>query len=488
MIVLYILLGALGLWLVISLIRAVFFVPKREDYGEMPHEDVDTERAVRNLSGAIQIPTISYPEEELVDWAQFEKFHAYLEKTYPLIHQTMTREVVSRASLLYRWKGEDSSLDAIALLSHQDVVPVSEGTEDDWKYPAFDGHNDGEFLWGRGALDMKNHLICVMEAVETLLAEGFVPKRDVYLCFGHNEEVVGSDNSGAGAMMETLRERGVHLDSVLDEGGAFLPVKVKGILDACLAGVGISEKGYADFEISVNAKGGHSSQPPDRTALGDIAEVILDLESNQFKAKLMPFMLELLNNVGRNLPYYLRVVACNIGALRPLLKAVMKRIPVAACLIRTTTAATMAQGSPAANVLPQKATINVNFRMMPGTSIKDVENHIRKVVRNKDIEVKFVKGKEASKFSPTDSRAFQTIKKLCLQQEPDAIVAPYLVMGGTDACFYEPICENVNRFAPFKITTELLQCTHATNERIPVETIGNGVAFFKQYVRQMAGE
>ena len=67
-------------------------------------------------------------------------------------------------------------------MAHQDVVPVSEGTEKDWVHPAFDGVNDGEFIWGRGALDMKNHLICLLESVETLLEEGYQPKRSVYVC------------------------------------------------------------------------------------------------------------------------------------------------------------------------------------------------------------------------------------------------------------------------------------------------------------------
>ena len=110
---------------------------------------------------------------------------------------------------------------------------------------------------------MKNHLIGVMEAVETLLEEGFTPERDVYLLFGQDEEVVASGDSGARHMMETLKERGIHLDCIIDEGGAILPVNIKGILEnKDLVGVGIAEKGYTDLEISVSAKGGHSSQPP----------------------------------------------------------------------------------------------------------------------------------------------------------------------------------------------------------------------------------
>lgn len=238
-------------------VRAARFVPEKKDYGTLSPENVDAERAQRNLSKAISIPTISYPEKEKVDFTQFDKFHEFLDEAYPLIHKTLTKEVICEASLMYCWKGTRSDLDPIALLAHQDVVPISEGTEGDWEHPPFEGYNDGEFIWGRGALDMKNHLIGVMEAVETLLEEGFTPERDVYLLFGQDEEVVASGDSGARHMMETLKERGIHLDCIIDEGGAILPVNIKGILEnKDLVGVGIAEKGYTDLEISVSAKGG----------------------------------------------------------------------------------------------------------------------------------------------------------------------------------------------------------------------------------------
>lgn len=485
--VLWAILGLLALFILITLVRAAFFVPKKRAYEPLPEERVDRDRVMKHLSEAIRIPTVSYPDPADVDWAQFERFHAFLKESYPLIHQKLSCEVVPPANLLYRWKGKDPSLDPIAMLAHQDVVPVEEGTEGDWTHPAYEGYNDGEFIWGRGALDMKNHLISVMEAVETLLEEGFEPERDVYLLFGDNEEVVASADSGAGKLMQTLRERGVHLDCVLDEGGAILPAKAGKLLDKYLAGIGVAEKGYADFEISVTSKGGHSSQPPRHTALGELAEVIRDLERHQCKSQMTDMVYSLFQKIGRNVSYPARIVTCNLWLLRPLVLAVMKRIPPAASLIRTTTGVTMAQGSPAANVLPQRASATVNFRIMPGDSIAGVERHIRKVVRNKKIEIKLLKGKEPSKVSPTDSRCFAILEELCMRTNPENIVAPYLVMGGTDSYNYEPICDHIYRFAPFVVNTSLLLCTHSTNERIPLKTLGDGVAFFKQYIRRASG-
>ena len=169
-------LAGAGALTAVNAVRAAVFVPEKKDWGTAEPEKIDVERAQEHISGAIQIKTVSYPDKSLVDFGEFEKFHKFLEESFPLIHKTMEKEIVHEASLMYRWKGTNPDLDPMAMLSHQDVVPIEEGTEDDWTHPAFSGYNDGEFIWGRGALDMKNHLICVMEAIENLIAEGFQPE------------------------------------------------------------------------------------------------------------------------------------------------------------------------------------------------------------------------------------------------------------------------------------------------------------------------
>lgn len=486
--ILWTILGILGVFLVVTLVRAAFWTPEKNEFEPLPDEQVDVDKYRKDLSDAIKIKTISNVDVDKVDWNEFKRLHALFEERFPLVYKNLKCEEISLASLLFTWEGKNPDLEPIALLGHQDVVPVAAGTEGDWTHPAFDGVDDGEFVWGRGALDMKNHLIAVLESVESLLAEGFEPERTVYLCFGHDEEIVAAPTSGAGSIAAVLKERGVHLDSVIDEGGAILNLNVGKILNKKLAGVGIAEKGYVDYRVSVSAKGGHSSQPPEHTALGALADVIKDIEGHQFKAKMPAFVYELFTKIGKNVSYPARIVTCNLWLLKPLITAVMKKIPPAASLIRTTTAVTMAEGSPAANVLPQKASVTVNFRMMPGVTMKNVEEHIRSCVRNKNIEVEYLKGKEASKVSPTDSRSFKILEEICTRTDPDLLVAPYLVMGGTDAYHYEEVCDNIYRFAPFVMDTKLLLTTHGTDERIPISCMADGLKFFKRYIRMMSAE
>ena len=470
-------------------VHAAMYKPKKTDLTPLPEEKFNVQRYRENLSKAIQFKTISNRVTEKVDWNEFDKFHKFLEEAYPLVHSKLEKEIVPPANLLYRWKGTKPELKPIALLAHQDVVPVTSGTEKDWVHGAFEGVDDGEFIWGRGTIDMKNHLIAVMESVEALLEDGFEPERDVYLLFGDNEEVVANDVNGAHDLMITLKSRGIELDSVIDEGGAIIPINVPGILpDKHLVGIGIAEKGYSDIEIVVNGKGGHSSQPPKHNALGELARAIQALEDHQFKSSLNQLMKDLLDAVGRECTYPVRLITCNLPLLRPAILEICKQIPFGACFVRTTTAVTMAQGSPAANVLPQRASATVNFRAMPGTTKQDLVDHIRKVTKNDNLEINVLNSKEASKFSPTDSRTFKIIGDICKNLEPNSIIAPYLVMGGTDAYNYEPICDNIYRYAPFRVSVELLRGAHGTNERIPVSCLEDALKFFKNYIRRASAE
>lgn len=471
----------------VSMVRAAttYKAEKPSDFPQFPPEKVELDRYIKNLSAAIQIPTIANRDESLVDWSKFDEFHAFLREAYPLIHEKLELQIISTRSLMYHWKSAHPEKEPVCMLAHQDVVPVTPGTEDDWIHPAFSGEVADGYIWGRGALDIKNHLIGVMEAVETLLEEGYVPERDVYLCFGHNEEVMTEgDACGAYCMMNWFKERGIKLDSVIDEGGAILPVNVKGVINRNLAGVGIAEKGHVDFEISVAAKGGHSSQPPKHTALGELSRIVCELEKHQFKAELTPQLTSLFNEIGKSTTYPVRCVASNLPILKPAIEKVCSNIPAVASMMRTTTAVTMANGSPAPNVLPQKASVVANFRIMPGQTVEDVEAHIRKYAGPK-AEVTLVGGKNPSKISPTDSRAFKVISDICKGMNPKNIVAPYLVMGGTDARQYEDVCDNIYRYSPFLVNTQLLLTTHGTNERIPIDALEDGVAFFKRYIRTL---
>ena len=226
--------------------------------------------------------TISWGEAERLDREAFLGLHALLERSFPRVHASLRREVVNEYSLLYTWPGTDPSQKPILLTDHFDVVPVVEETLGEWEHPPFDGAIADGFVWGRGSLDDKSGVLSILEAVEGLLAEGFAPRRTIYLAFGHDEEVGGDE--GAGATAALLRERGIELEFTLDEGGAVVSDAVPGI-ERPVALIGIAEKGYVNLRVTARAPGGHSSMPPRSTAIGRLARAIQRIEEHPLPAR-----------------------------------------------------------------------------------------------------------------------------------------------------------------------------------------------------------
>ena len=215
-----------------------------------------------NLAAAVRIPTTSGVDG--VDPLVFGALRRLLEEAYPLIHSHLALEVFGGHTLLFTWTGSDPEAPPFLLMAHQDVVPVEPGTEDDWEHPPYSGIVADGHLWGRGALDDKGAMVALLEAVEGMLAEGFVPEPTIYLLLGHDEEVGGV--RGAAAVASRFGESGVRLSFVLDEGGAVVSGVLPGVPTLALVGVG--EKASLDVELTAIGEGGHSSLPPEHTAVG----------------------------------------------------------------------------------------------------------------------------------------------------------------------------------------------------------------------------
>ncbi len=472
-------------WIVVLLIlilgRAATLKPEKSKILPAHDIDVDGDRAIKSLSDAVKCKSISRPNPDDVDWAEFKKLEEHIVKAYPMVHKHLKKEVIADHSFLYTWSGEDESLEPLALLSHMDVVPVMPGTEDDWEHDAFSGHVDDNFVWGRGSLDMKHQLISVLESVETLLEKGIQPKRTVFLCFGHNEEVVGSSGGGAQAIAQTLFDRGIRLSAVIDEGGAIVPGDTFGI-SGDIGMVGVCEKGYADVKITAKHEGGHASQPPRNNGLVQVCDAVVKLEKKQFKKRLIEPVEMTFTELGKHMKFGMKVIIANLWMTKPLLLYVLSKGKLTNAMIRTTTAPTMAEGSPAGNVLPQTANISVNFRVLQGERIQDVLDHIRKVSKNENLKLEVLRGKEPSAISPMEGEQFDIIKSATRKVHGDIPIAPYLMIGGTDSCFFECVTDNIYCISPFRLDTADLARIHGTNERISKSELKNGIKFFMEVI------
>lgn len=480
------LLGLVALLLVLAAVlvgRALAFRPETVAVTPVQNVQVDANAAAERLGQAIRIRTISHQDAAQTDSSAFRALHALLEQAFPRVHATLRRETVSDLSLLYTWPGRDPSQPPVVLMAHQDVVPVDEGTEAAWTHDAFSGTVQDGFIWGRGAIDDKSGVLGILEAVELLLADGFVPERTVYLAFGHDEEAGGKQ--GARMIATRLAEQGVRPALVLDEGGAIMDGVVMD-LEPPVALVGVAEKGYTSLELSVETAGGHSSRPPEETSIGILSRALTRLQDRPFPARLDGATAEMFGRVGPHLPFGRRLVFANRWLFDPLLLRILTSDPSTAAVVRTTIAPTIFRSGVRDNVLPVRASAVVNFRVLPGETLADVEAHVRAAIDDPRITIRpFGDQVEPSPVSPGDSEAFRVLERSIREVYPsdDLIVSPYLVVGGTDAKHFAALSDNVYRFAATTLRPEDLDRFHGTDERIAVDDYARMIRFFYQLLR-----
>ena len=245
-------LGLVGLVLLLAaivVIRTLTYKPSAgADLSKVklaPAVAIDTAKAAEHLSQSIQFQTISHQDKADNQLGEWDKLHAWLQTTYPAAHTAMKREVVAGHTLVYTWAGSDPALAPVVLMAHQDVVPVTPGTEDDWKHPPFGGVIAEGSVWGRGAIDDKGSLVTLFEGVEALAQQGYKPKRTLILVSGHDEEAGGT---GAQAVAELFKSRGIKAQFVLDEGMAI--ISDNPLTGGQVALIGIAEKGYGNLMVS----------------------------------------------------------------------------------------------------------------------------------------------------------------------------------------------------------------------------------------------
>jgi len=235
--------------------------------------------AVAHLSEAIQLKTVSMPAANA---GEFVALHTLMERAFPRVHRELTKESVGDHSLLFTWRGKDERLKPILLMAHMDVVPVDPTTESSWHHAPFSGEVADGYIWGRGAMDDKESVFAILEAVESLLTSNFRPERTIYLAFGYDEEIGGIN--GAAKIAALLSSRHVELECIVDEGLNVFTGIISG-LDSPAALIGIAEKGYLSLQLSVETAGGHSSMPPEHTAIGTLTGALQRLQGAPFPAR-----------------------------------------------------------------------------------------------------------------------------------------------------------------------------------------------------------
>jgi len=476
--ILYVILAILILTTVYVLVRTILFQRSLGSAEKIEGVQVDEQQVAEHLAASIRCKTVPLDETGTPDPPAFQQLHQMLAETYPLVHQKLRREVVNGYSLVYIWQGSRSDLDPVMLMAHQDVVSA-DPTE--WTHPPFEGKIVDGFIWGRGTLDIKNQLIGIMEAAETLLKQGFRPERTILFGLGHDEETGGVN--GCKVVGQMLKERRIHLAGIVDEGGGIMAGLAAGVRGQ-IALVGVSEKGYLTVEFTVHSQPGHSSTPPPQTAIGILSHALNRLESHPMPTHLRRLR-PLYSGIGKAAPLYIQVAFSNVWLFGPLLKRWLVPKPEMNASMRTTTALTIINGGVEDNTIPAEAKAIVNFRLLPGDTIADVLWHAKKVIKDERVKFKPVEGKfnEALPTSSQKCQEYKSLQNVISQVFDNPPVAPFVMLGGTDCQHFVPVCDNIYRFTSVVMDESFMGLEHGIDERIPVESMARMVKFYAQLMQ-----
>ena len=474
-ILLYIFLALIGLVLAVLLIAVVktLLTPaKKSDW--QPGRDPEREDLyARKLSRMVQYETVSRIGE--IQREKFLGFHKVLEELFPLVHEHLEKTEID-GSLLFYWKGKRSDK-PLVLMSHQDVVAA----EGEWEHEPFSGDIEDGKIWGRGSCDTKCSVMGFFQAVEELLKAGYVPEQDVYLSSSNTEEVGGE---GCPKLVAELKRRGVKPYLVCDEGGAIVTEPIGGV-KGNYAMIGVLEKGMGNLKVIARSNGGHSSYPGKNSPIPRLAGFVQEIEKhNPMKVQFEPEVEAMFRTLAPYSPFHFRLLFGNLWLFKPLLCYLMPKISAqAAALLQTTVAFTQQEGSDGANVMPQEAWVNLNLRYIPHQGMKESNEVIRRLAEKHGLEMEVVTGKDYCEPVNIESDAYHLVEEVVHQTFPGLPTCPYVMTGGTDARFYQEICDACIRFEPVVYGKAQMKGMHGLNEYLDTYSLPLAVDFYTALIK-----
>ncbi|HET7356313.1 MAG TPA: M20/M25/M40 family metallo-hydrolase [Nocardioidaceae bacterium] len=381
------------------------------------------------------------------------------------IEATLVESDPGRSSLVARWGG--STGEPLLLHGHLDVVPADAR---DWQVDPFSGEIRDGYLWGRGAVDMKDFDAMLLSVVRARTRAGAVPQRPIVLCFTADEEAGG--HRGAQHLVENHAELLEGCTEAVGEVGGF-STTVRG---KRLYLIEAAEKGMAWMRLTAKGNAGHGSMRHPDNAVTELAAAVARLGRHEWPVRLTPSMQVLLSAVGE---------IAGVEAAPENAEALVDEFGPAAraigAVIRNTTNPTMLGAGYKVNVVPGEATAHVDGRFLPGYEDEFFDTLAE--LLGERISVDYVSRQHALE-STFEGRLADAITTSILAEDPDAVVAPYLMFGGTDAKHWKKLGIRSFGFAPLRLPADLdfTALFHGVDERVPVDALEFGSRVFDRFL------
>jgi acetylornithine deacetylase/succinyl-diaminopimelate desuccinylase-like protein len=366
-----------------------------------------------------------------------------------------------RANLVARIPGADRTRGALLVHGHLDVVPADPS---EWSVPPFSGEEKDGYLWGRGAIDMKDFDAMMLAVVRGWQRTGYVPPRDIVLAYTADEE----------AGMEYGSQYLVREHAGLFEGCTEAIGEVGGFSytindDLRLYLVETAEKGIDWLRLHAKGRPGHGSFVHDDNAVTALAEAVAAVGRHRFPMVITPTVRSFLEQVSEAL-------GIDLDPDEPEL-AISKLGPIANLIgatVRNTANPTRLEAGYKDNVIPGKASATIDCRTLPGQAEIFLEQ-LRGVI-GPDIEIEHI-SQQGALETGFDGALVEAMGAALRAEDPGARTVPYMLSGGTDAKAFSTLGIRCFGFAPLKLPADLnfSALFHGVDERVPVEGLQFGV-------------
>ncbi len=375
------------------------------------------------------------------------------------IEPTLFEPAPRRANVVARVPGSDPTLPALLVQAHLDVVPADPA---EWAVPPFSGEVRDGYLWGRGAVDMKDMVAMVLSVLSTWSSEGRGPRRDLVLAFVADEEDQGE--FGAQWLVDHQPHLFADCAAAISESGGYS----YRVGDRRVYPVGTAERGTSHLRLTARGRAGHGSRRNDDNAVVVLANALARLAAYRHPVRLTPAVEAFLVRTGEALG-----VEVDLDDVDATLARFGPAGALAESTVRNSTTPTMLSAGYKVNVIPGTATANVDVRTLPGT-VDELMTTIDSLI-GPNVTREFLEHLPPVQ-APIDSPWFTAMADALRAEDPEAVVVPYCMGGGTDAKAFSTLGIDCYGFAPLLLPEgyDYRAMAHGVDERVPVEGLRFG--------------
>jgi acetylornithine deacetylase/succinyl-diaminopimelate desuccinylase-like protein len=389
----------------------------------------------------------------------------------------------TKGNLVVRYRGRAGSTGKpILLLAHLDVVAAQRA---DWPRDPFILHEQDGYFLGRGTSDDKAMAAIFVANLLRMKQQGIVPDRDIILALTADEE--NGDSNGAEWLANHHKDL-VDAAYAINEGGGGALANGKPIYQSIQA----AEKVYVDFTITATNPGGHSSVPRPDNAIYELAQALLRISRYQFPVALNEVTRPFLEQTAKVEPRAEMAAAMRALAANPAdstAAATLSADPRFASMLRTSCVATRLSGGHAYNALPQRATANINCRVVPTSSFEATRDALVRAIADTGIHIDYTivpNGKFGAKVAPVDPELLAAVTSLTHQMWGDIPIIPTMSTGATDGKYMRAV--GIPTFGVSGLFSEPGETNaHGRDEKLRVKSFYEGLAFLDQLVRRLSG-